>query len=256
MMTKYIHAEELVDIHEILTIDFENSGDPVSPPGIRSKHLLESAASRQQAGFDGTLKYDTPYLNAATLCYGICCNHPFFNGNKRTALVATLCHLDRNDLMMKPTITQDNLYTLMIRVANHGFRPSGKGDQSDNEVSGIAKWLREATRRIDRQDKLLTYRELKSILNRYGFSLENPFGNMIDVVRQPAYWDGASERVIKIPYPRDGAVASRRIVKEVREACKLTEANGIDSTMFHANERPADYFVAKYRTTLRKLAKT
>ncbi|AJK46209.1 type II toxin-antitoxin system death-on-curing family toxin [Burkholderia plantarii] len=255
-MIKYIHPVELKDIHEILTADFLDSGDPISPPGVRSTHLLESAASRQQAGFDGQLKYNTPYLNAATLCYGVCCNHPFFNGNKRTALVATLCHLDRNDLMMKSHVTQDHLYTLMVRVAGHGFRSSNKGDQSDIEVEGISRWLRDATRRINRQDKLLTYRELKSILNRYGFSLENPFGNMIDVVRQPSYRREPSERVIKIPYPRDGATASRRVVKDVREACDLTENNGIDSTMFHANERPADYFISKYRTTLRKLAQT
>ena len=47
-------------------------------------HLLESAIARQDAGFAGQLKYPTAVVNAATLGYGLCLNHPFHNGNKRT----------------------------------------------------------------------------------------------------------------------------------------------------------------------------
>lgn len=60
--------QEVIEIHERLVIDAQASDDPISPSGIRSEALLESAISRQTAGFNGKLKYDTPLSNAASLC--------------------------------------------------------------------------------------------------------------------------------------------------------------------------------------------
>jgi len=74
--------------------DFAGTGDPIAPPGVRSMTLLESAVSRQHTALGGRLKYADPVSSAATLLYGICSDHPFHNGNKRTALVAMLVHLD------------------------------------------------------------------------------------------------------------------------------------------------------------------
>lgn len=73
--------------------------------------LLESAVARQFVGFGGELKYPSPIYNAATLTYGITSNHPFHNGNKRAALVAMLCHLDKNSLIVKADVTQEDLTT-------------------------------------------------------------------------------------------------------------------------------------------------
>jgi len=68
--------------------------------------LLASAVARQESGYGNTLKYHEPIINAATLLYGICNDHPFHNGNKRTALVCALAHLDRNRQILKTTSTQ------------------------------------------------------------------------------------------------------------------------------------------------------
>lgn len=91
---------------------------PGPPAGIRSRALLESAVGRQWTSLNGGLKYPHPVDNAATLLFGICCDHPFHNGNNRTALVAMLVHLDRNQHTLFNT-SQNELYDLMIDVAGH-----------------------------------------------------------------------------------------------------------------------------------------
>jgi prophage maintenance system killer protein len=93
-------AEDVLTIHEYLINDFAATSDPISPPGVRSVALLESAVGRQHTGTGSTLKYPDPIDNAATLLYGVCLDHPFHNGNKRTALVAMLVHLDKNHLCL------------------------------------------------------------------------------------------------------------------------------------------------------------
>lgn len=161
------------------------SGDAISPAGIKDSTLLHSAVTRQKTGFGFVLKYPTAEANAATLCYGVCCNHAFHNGNKRSALVALLCHLDKNDRTFDSSVTQEDLYGLMVKIADHGFADSRVivHDQSDVEVSAITAWIRKRTRRVDRNERLVTFRELRAILQRYGFELENLDGNRIDIVR-------------------------------------------------------------------------
>ena len=103
MDLRTLSAEDVLQIHEILVADFQESGDPISPPGVRSVSLLQSAVGRQTTGIGSVLKYPDPIFNAATLLYGLCNDHPFHNGNKRTALVAALVHLDRNKFTLYDT---------------------------------------------------------------------------------------------------------------------------------------------------------
>src|SRR5205823_1027572 len=110
-----LSVEEVLRIHEILVADFAATGDPVGQMGVRSIGLLESAVNRQHSGHGQTLKYPDSLGNAATLAFGICCDHPFVNGNKRTALVATLVHLDKNNLCLHDT-SQSDLYRLMLSI--------------------------------------------------------------------------------------------------------------------------------------------
>ena len=262
-MTATLTTSEVMGIYYVVVADFAESGDPVSPIGVKSHNTLESTVSRQHAGFGGYQKYTTPLLNAATLTYGICCNHPFYNGNKRTGLVSLLCHLDKNDLTFEEEITQKELYDLMLDIAAHELvkRP-GIGDYSDEEVEKIARWLRKWTRRVQHNERIITCRELRTILRRYGIELENLHDNNIDVVRYKTPFFGFGkrtprrEKIWRIPYPRDGAQVGRATLRELRERCHLTDQDGVDSNVFYTKIRPADYFVNRYRKTLRSLAKT
>src|ERR1700687_4420050 len=148
---------DVLGIYSIIVDDFVASNDPISPSGVRDQGLLESAVHRQQAGFDGRLKYPHPVSNAASLAYGLCCDHPFYNGNKRAALVSMHVHLDRNELTLLG-VDQGDLYDLMIDIADHRLairsdrRQRGDGGRlhPDEEVQALHKWLRERTHRIDR----------------------------------------------------------------------------------------------------------
>jgi death-on-curing protein len=45
-------------------------------------------------------------------------------------------------------------------------------------------------------------------------------------------------------------------IKALRRLCGLTEADGVDSSAFYDDEAIVDSFVNRYRTVLRRLAKT
>jgi prophage maintenance system killer protein len=91
-----LDTSEVLSIFYYLVEEFAQTEDPIEPVGIRDENLLESAVFRQDVSLGSVLKYDTPISNAATLAYGICNDHLFYNGNKRTALISILAHLDKN----------------------------------------------------------------------------------------------------------------------------------------------------------------
>lgn len=56
--------------------------------GVRDLGLLESALARPQATFDGKDLYPDIFDKAASLMHSLLKNHPFIDGNKRTALAS------------------------------------------------------------------------------------------------------------------------------------------------------------------------
>jgi len=265
-----ITKEEIIEIHNRLVVDAAESDDPISPPGIKNEGLLESALGRQAAGFGGFLKYDDPISNAASLCYGICCNHPLHNGNKRTALVAMLCHLDKNGFTFNDRTNQDNLYSFMLSVAGHTIVPKKKlksgHDQSDLEVIAMTEWIRKRTRRIEKGERSLSYHELERVLRQHDVHFENHNNNYVDVVKYTTEvkrkgWFGAREevrigkKVANIPY-WPGRPVGKKLVSSIRKQAGLTHNDGVDSALFYGKETSPDEFIQKYKKVLSKLAKT
>lgn len=104
----HLSEVEVLQIHEALIADFAAADDPISPPGLRSEHLLSSALTRPQTSLGEEWKYPTVELAAAALLHSLVMNHPFHNGNKRTGVVAMLVFLDSNGLM--PTCDESALF--------------------------------------------------------------------------------------------------------------------------------------------------
>jgi len=67
--------------------------------GLRDEGLLQSAVSATQATWDGQPLFAESGEVAAAYLFYICRNHPFNDGNKRTALVACLVVLEANGLL-------------------------------------------------------------------------------------------------------------------------------------------------------------
>lgn len=83
-------------------------------PGLRDKKLLESAIAQPQLTIFGSFACKSIFEMAAAYCYHIAKNHPFIDGNKRTALLVTLVFLKKNGYKFK---SKTNLYQLMLDVA-------------------------------------------------------------------------------------------------------------------------------------------
>jgi len=71
-------------------------------PGLRDAALLESAVAAPQASFGGEALIREGIEIAAAYLFYLCRNHPFLDGNKRTALAACLVFLESNDLLRDP----------------------------------------------------------------------------------------------------------------------------------------------------------
>jgi death-on-curing protein len=69
--------------------------------GVRETALLESAVAAPQASFGGQSPYKDLVEVAAAYLFYLCRNHPFVDGNKRTALGACIVFLRLNRIEPK-----------------------------------------------------------------------------------------------------------------------------------------------------------
>jgi death-on-curing protein len=70
--------------------------------GLREPTLLESAVAAPQASFGGESPYADAIEIAAAYLFYLCKNHPFVDGNKRTAFGACLVFLKLNGFQTPP----------------------------------------------------------------------------------------------------------------------------------------------------------
>jgi death-on-curing protein len=78
-------------------------------PGLRDRGLLESAVAAPQASFGGKSLINDPIEIAAAYLFYHCRNHPFADGNKRTAVAAALVFLQANVRLPDPGLPQRRL---------------------------------------------------------------------------------------------------------------------------------------------------
>ena len=105
-----IDINEVEKIHDILIEKFGGG------KGIRDKGLLESAINRPFQTFDGLDLYPDPVDKAAAIFESIITNHPFVDGNKRTAYVLMRLILKSNNLDIR--LGQNEKYDFVIRSAS------------------------------------------------------------------------------------------------------------------------------------------
>jgi death-on-curing protein len=82
---------------------------------VRDENLLASAVLAPQSTFGGKSSYsDLIEVGAAYLFY-LCCNYPFLDGNKRTAIMAAIVFLRLNGI--EPASDSERWEQLMIDIA-------------------------------------------------------------------------------------------------------------------------------------------
>jgi len=119
-MTEYVTTADALFFHMQL-IERYGGG-----PGIRDVGALESALHRPQTGY-----YDTLIHEAAALLESLVQNHPFIDGNKRTAFAVVDVFLRINGR----TITADSVavYDKFIKLL----------DQGTFDLEHLVPWLEE-----------------------------------------------------------------------------------------------------------------
>ena len=79
----YLTVDHVLELHEqVLTLG--------GPQGLRSAHLLASAVFQAQQSAFSEDAYQTIAETAAAYAYFLIQNHPFVDGNKRTAELAMM----------------------------------------------------------------------------------------------------------------------------------------------------------------------
>jgi death-on-curing protein len=86
-------------------------------PGIRDEGLLDSAVAAPQATMMGKPMFSETVEVAAAYLFYLCRNHPFIDGNKRTALATCLVFLSENGLLSQEKLDADIWEQLVLDVA-------------------------------------------------------------------------------------------------------------------------------------------
>ncbi len=86
----YLTLEQIIQLHSLVLVK-DGGAD-----GMRNLGQLEAAVSTQYQTAFGKELYTTVCDKAAALVRGIICDHPFIDGNKRTAMLAGLTLLEMN----------------------------------------------------------------------------------------------------------------------------------------------------------------
>jgi death-on-curing protein len=132
-LSEYLNVVELLAIHSVVIDEFGGA------EGVRDLGALEAAIFRPQTGY-----YKDPVAEAAALFESLIQNHPFLDGNKRTALAAADVHLRMNGMELAGDSMRH--YDVIIGLIESG----------DLDFNAIESWLRDNvhdSRRIGRELK-------------------------------------------------------------------------------------------------------
>lgn len=96
--------------------------------GIRDEGMLDSAIHAPFQTFADQELYPSLLEKAARLGFGLICNHPFLDGNKRIGTHAMLVFLDINQISL--SYADDDLIAAILQVASGAM-----------DYNGLLSWL-------------------------------------------------------------------------------------------------------------------
>ena len=85
--------------------------------GIRDENLLASAVLTPQSSFGGKSPYADIIEIAAAYLFYLCGNHPFLDGNKRTAMMAPIVFLRMNRIEPAPDSIEWEKFVLDVAAS-------------------------------------------------------------------------------------------------------------------------------------------
>lgn len=121
-MSRFLAAAEILVLHDQVLERWGGSH------GVRDIHLLESALGAPRQTFDDQLLHPGVLAQAAALLRSLALNHPFVDGNKRTAFLSAVVFLDINGW----TLAVSDREAVRFMAALPSVKPS---------LDKIAAWL-------------------------------------------------------------------------------------------------------------------
>lgn len=125
---QYLSPEQVLYIHHVLT----------EGAGLRDPGALQSAVARPRSGFGDEEFYGTVSEKAAALLHSLLDNHPFVDGNKRTAITSAGLFLEYNGRAF--TATNEELEQFTRSVVT-----------DDPTVDETARWIRAHSRPLQEE---------------------------------------------------------------------------------------------------------
>ncbi|HEY1645354.1 MAG TPA: type II toxin-antitoxin system death-on-curing family toxin [Candidatus Saccharimonadales bacterium] len=126
MTVRYLSLEEILRLHFQLIEDFGGSH------GVRDGNRLKSVVEAPKQILFGSEQYPSLLEKTAVYLRNIIGDHPFSDGNKRTAITVSGLFLMRNGL--KITVKPTDLEDFAVKVATDHLG-----------IDDIVEWLRKGT---------------------------------------------------------------------------------------------------------------
>jgi death on curing protein len=123
---RYLTIEEVLRLHDRV---IERTGGSA---GVRDRGALESAVAQPQMTFSGDDLYPTLPEKAATLCFSLAMNHPFVDGNKRTAHAAMEVFLILNGFEIRSSV--DDQEAMMLSLATGILKREGLTEWLEQKI--------------------------------------------------------------------------------------------------------------------------
>jgi len=121
---RHLNTDEVILIHERILDRFGGAG------GLRDWGSPDSAVNRLRASFDEKDLYPDIFTKAAALGHSLILNHPFVDGNKRTAWEAMHTFIEENEYSLQAE--HDEIIELMLKIEDKSLG-----------VNQIASWLQD-----------------------------------------------------------------------------------------------------------------
>ena len=262
----YLSAKEVETIHLVLIQQFKDSDDPIDSLGPREDgHLLRSAVTRPMTGLrtlqGGIAKYNTVTESAAALTHSIIHNHPFTDGNKRTATLALIASLYQNKIWFEAT--EEELYEAIVDLATHRFvlnrdknfdhgnggNRETIGYDADAEVKAFAQWLDQHVIDLAGPPQPMQWRKVRTLLEQRGCIIDDRLGgNKILVERR-----GRRTRKSMIGARNDGDELDRQTIRKLRKDLDLPSLHTPIGQERNRAQPFVENAITEWRTVLDKL---
>jgi len=132
-------AQLLIEVYAIHDVVIQETG---GLEGLRDAAMLHAAVARPFATFTGEPLYGDDFMQAAALFHSLIKSHPFLDGTKRTAFLATLHFLASRGHAVPQPLPKDEVIRFCLALAEENLRLTAGETTQIVTVADIATWLR------------------------------------------------------------------------------------------------------------------